>query len=46
MVDIAEKVGLKAPRTREPLKLLTEERTIEALGSNRNRRYKKIEIDK
>ncbi len=39
--DIAEKLGLKAPRTRELIKLLTEEGTVEALGSNRDRRYKK-----
>lgn len=46
MADIAEKVGLKAARTRELLKSLTEEGAVEALGSNRDRRYKKIEIDK
>ena len=39
--EIAEKVGLKASRTRELLNLLLAEGTIEALGKNKNRRYKK-----
>lgn len=40
--EIAEWIGLKLSRTRDLLKVLTENGEVEAIGSNRNRRYKKL----
>ena len=39
--EIAEKIGLKPARTRELLKILAEEKKVEASGNNRDRSYKK-----
>lgn len=40
--EIAEKVGLKGPRTRELLNMLAKNGKVEILGSNRDRRYMKV----
>ena len=38
--DIAEYLGLKLSRTRDYLKELTDEGIIEAIGKNKNRKYR------
>lgn len=40
--EIAEKVGLKAPRTRELLNMLAKNGKVEIMGSNQDRRYRKV----
>lgn len=40
--DISDSIGLKNSRTRELLNLLIEKNIIEALGENKNRRYRKV----
>lgn len=40
--EIAEWVGLKVSRTCDLLKVLAENGEVEAIGSNRNRGYKKL----
>ena len=42
LTEICEVLGLKATRTKEILKKLISENKVEALGGNRNRRYRKI----
>lgn len=39
--EIAESIGLKSSRTRELLNMLVKENRLEAIGENRNRRYRK-----
>lgn len=41
--EICEVLGLKETRTKEILKYLINEDKVEALGGNRNRKYKKIQ---